>query len=97
MDDKKSYISRAKNKRIPKHLEDVFYETIKFYPELKDTYIIVVESKFYGTQHTLRSYPPLLSLLNKRKNRIYPILININEDIPLSFNALSPRQQQGIL
>ena len=47
----KLHIAWQKNKRVPKHLEEVFYETISFFPELKDAYIIVVESKFYGTQH----------------------------------------------
>ncbi len=87
---------RGKNKRVPKHLEEVFYQTITFYPELKETYIIVVENKFYGIQHTLRAYPPLLSLFNKAKNRVYPIVINTNKDIPISFYDLSKEQQQGI-
>lgn len=87
---------RGKNKRVPKHLEEVFYQTIAFYPELKETYIIVVENKFYGIQHTLRAYPPLLSLFNKAKNRVYPIVINTNKDIPISFYDLNKEQQQGI-
>jgi len=87
---------RGKHKRVPKHLEEVFYQTLAFYPELKETYIIVVENKFYGIQHTLRAYPPLLSLLHKRKSRVYPIVINTNRDIPISFYNLSKEQQQGI-
>ena len=67
------------NKVIPPHLEEVFYKTLSFYPELKDTYIVIIESKFYGIQHTLRSYPPLLSLLNKKEARVYPIAINTNK------------------
>jgi FMN phosphatase YigB (HAD superfamily) len=85
---------RKTNKRVPKHLEEVFYKTIAYFPELKESYIIVVESKFYGVQHTLRSYPPFLSLLNKRKDRVYPIAINTNKDIPLSFYSLTREQQQ---
>ena len=88
---------RGNNKRVPKHLEEVFYQTISFYPELQQTYIIVVENKFYGIQHTLRAYPPLLSLFNKAKNRVYPIVINTNKGIPISFYDLSKDQQQGIL
>ena len=88
--------NRSKNKRVPKHLEEVFYQTIAFYPELKETYIIVVENKFYGIQHTLRAYPPLLSLFNKAENRVYPIVINTNKDIPISFYDLNKAQQQGI-
>ncbi|MEI7563199.1 MAG: hypothetical protein WCJ39_06130 [bacterium] len=87
---------RGKNKRVPQHLEEVFYQTIAFYPELKENYIIVVENKFYGIQHTLRAYPPLLSLFNKTKNRVYPIVINTNKGIPISFYDLNKAQQQGI-
>lgn len=88
---------RGKNKRVPKHLEEIFYDTIKHYPELKESYLIVVESKFYGIQHTLRAYPPFLSLPNKKKNRVYPIAINTNKNIPLSFYSLSKDEQKGIL
>ena len=87
----------GKNKRVPKHLEDLFYSTIVYYPELKDTYLIVVETKFYGTQHTLRAYPPLLSLPNKREDRVYPIVINLNKDIPISFYSMPSDEQKGML
>lgn len=85
------------NKIIPKHLEDIIYKALGYYPELKDSYIIVVETKFYGIQHSLRSYPPLLSLLNKHNSRVYPIVINTNKNIPNSFYKLTPEEQQGVL
>jgi len=87
----------GKNKVVPKHLEQLFYETIVYYPELKDTHIIVVENKFYGIQHTLRSYPPLLSLLNNKKDRVIPIVINTNKNTPIPFYSLSKEEQKGIL
>ena len=77
-------------------MEELLYTTIAHYPELKDTYIIVVETKFYGVQHTLRSYPPLLSLPNKHKDRVYPIVINNDKNIPNSFYSLSREEQLGI-
>ena len=86
-----------KNKVIPNHLENIIYKALAHYPELKDTYIIVVETKFYGIQHSLRSYPPLLSLLNKRKNRVYPVVINTNKNIPNSFYTLPENEQLGVL
>ncbi len=86
----------SKNKVVPKHLENLFYETIAHYPELKDTYLFVKETKFYGVQHTLRAYPPLLSLPNKREDRVYPIVININRNVPISFYSLSEEQQRGV-
>lgn len=85
------------HKVIPPHLEDVFYEVLAYYPELKETYVIVVETKFYGIQHTLRSYPPLLSLPNKRKDRVYPIVINTNKRIPNHFHSFSKEEQIGML
>lgn len=87
----------GKNKVVPKHLEELFYGTIAHYPELKDTYLIVVENKFYGIQHTLRAYPPLLSLLNKKKNRVYPIVINTNNNIAVPFLSLATDEQKGLL
>ena len=87
----------VKNKVIPPHLEDVLYETLRHYPELKETYLIVVETQFYGVQHSLRSYPPLLSLPNKRADRVYPIVFNTNKKIPNGFYALSGTEQKGIL
>ncbi len=86
-----------KNKVIPPHLEATFYEALAHYPELKETYLIVVETKFYGIQHTLRSYPPLLSLPNKRKDRVYPVVINTTKGIPNSFYDLTKEEQKGIL
>lgn len=97
MNEEKHQIIWQHNKRVPRHLEEVFYKTISYFPDLKESYIIVVESKFYGVQHTLRSYPPFLSLINKRKDRVYPIAINTNKDIPLSFCSLTIEQQQWIL
>jgi hypothetical protein len=37
-----------KNKIIPKHLEDIFYTVMSYYPELKETHLIVVETRFYA-------------------------------------------------
>jgi hypothetical protein len=86
-----------KNKIVPPHLQDTILAALTYYPELSSTYIIVVETKFYGIQHSLRSYPPLLSLLNKRDSRVYPIVINTNKKIPNSFYKLTPEEQQGVL
>jgi hypothetical protein len=58
----------GKNKIAQKSLEEVFYNAIPHYPGLKNTYYFVVNTKFYGIQHTLRAYPPLFSLFSKRKN-----------------------------
>lgn len=87
----------SKNKVVPKDLEDLFYETIAHYPELKETYLFIKETKFYGVQHTLRAYPPLLSLPNKKEDRVYPIVININKNVPIPFYSLTQEQQKGIL
>ena len=85
------------NKNIPPHLETVFYEALAQYPELHETYIIIVETKFYGIQHTLRSYPPLLSLRKNPADRVYPIVINTSKDTPNSFYDFSYDEQKGIL
>ena len=87
----------GKNKVVPKYIEEVFYRAISHYPELKDVYLFVVEEKFYGIQHTLRCYPPLLSLFSKKENRVIPIVINKHKNIAMSFNTLSKEHKIGIL
>ena len=87
----------GKNKVVPKHVEEVFYRAISHYPELKNVYLFVVEEKFYGIQHTLRCYPPLLSLFSKKENRVIPIVVNSRKNIALSFYPLSKEHKIGIL
>lgn len=86
-----------KNKIIPPHLEDVFYSVMTAYPEMKETYFIVVETKFYGTKHALRAYPPLLSLPNKRRDRVYPVVINTDKSLPYSFYEMTDDEKRGVL
>ncbi len=87
----------GKNKIIPKHLEDIFYQSMAYYPELIETHFIVVETRFYGAKHTLRAYPPLLSLPNKRKDRVYPVVINTDKKVPISFYSLTHEEKLGAL
>ena len=87
----------SKSKTVPRHLEEVFYNVIKHYPELENTFIIVHETKFYGIPNTLRAYPPLLSFFNKNRDRIYTIVVNLNEKIPIPFYSLTIENQQGML
>lgn len=87
----------GKNKVVPRHIEEVFYRAILHYPELKNIHIFVVEERFYGIQHTLRCYPPLLSLFWKKENRVTPIVINTHKNIAMPFRSLSKEQQIGIL
>lgn len=87
----------GKNKVIPKHVEEVFYRAIAHYPELKNAYIFVVEERFYGIQHTLRCYPPLLSLFWKKENQVIPIVINTHKNIAMPFDSLSEEHKIGIL
>ncbi len=87
----------GKNKVVPVHLEEEFYNVIQYYPELENTYIVVIETIFYGTSNTLRAYPPLLTYFYKNKDRVYSIVINLNKKVPIPFYSLSKKDKEGML
>ncbi|MFZ4648917.1 MAG: hypothetical protein ACOYMB_04825 [Patescibacteria group bacterium] len=85
------------HKKSPKKFLESFKKALSFFPELRDVYVYICETKFYGVQHTLRAYPPLVTLHWPKSAWVYPITINKNKNINISFSDLSDDQQIGYL
>lgn len=84
-------------KIIEKDYEDIFYKVLEKFPEFDNICIFVKKIPFYGIQHTLRSYAPLLSLVNPKRRRVYPIVINSNKYTPILFENLSSEEKIGAM
>jgi hypothetical protein len=85
------------NKKCSNKFLKAFTKALSFYPELKNIYIIIYETKLNGVQHTLRAYPPLVTLHWSKSNWVYPIVINKKNNINLSFYNLNFEEQVGLL
>jgi hypothetical protein len=84
-------------KIIEKDCEDIFYKVLEKFPEFNSVCIFVKKIPFYGIQHTLRSYAPLLSLANPKRRRVYPIVINSNSYTPIFFENLTEEEKTGAM
>jgi len=93
----KSKTSVMHRKKSPDKFLKAFEEALSYFPELHDVFILVQETPFFGVQHTLRSYPPLTVLHWPRSKWVYPIVVNKNKDVNISFYNLTFKQQVGSL
>lgn len=73
-----------------------FMKALVYFPELQNTYIFIRETNFKGVQHTVRAYPPMVTVFCKISNWVYPIDINKNTKINIPFDSLTPEQQIGL-
>ena len=85
------------HKKSPEIFLKPFLKALSYFPELHNTYIFIRETPFYGVQHTLRSYPPLVTLHWRKSKWAYPIVINKNKNINVPFHTLTFDQQVGFL
>ena len=84
-------------KIIEKDYESIFSKVLEKFPEFNTICIFVKKIPFYGIQHTLRSYAPLLSLANPKRRRVYPIVINSNSYTPVFFEDLTEEEKIGAM
>lgn len=84
-------------KVVERDYEDIFYKVLEKFPELDNICILVKKVPFHGIQHTLRAYAPILSLVNPKRRRVYPIVINGNKDTPVLFNDLTDEEKIGAM
>lgn len=85
------------HKKSPEIFLNAFKKALSYFPELHDAYILIHETHLFGVQHTLRAYPPLTVLHWRKSKWVYPIVINRNKDINMSFYDLTFDQQVGAL
>ncbi len=88
-------INLMHHKKSPNIFIKPFSEALTYFPELNNIYILIQETSFHGVQHTLRAYPPLVTLHWKISNWVYAITINKNKNINLSFYDVPFEEQVG--
>lgn len=84
-------------KKSPKIFLNAFEKALSYFPELNDTYIFIHEKHLFGVQHTLRAYPPFVTLHWKKSNWVYPIVINKNKSKNLSFYDMTEDEKIGVI
>ena len=89
--------SNMVNKKCPHDLRGGFQKALSFFPELKNVPIFIHEMRFYGVQHTVRSYPPYVILHWPKSKWVYPIILNKTKGISINFYDLNFDEQVGLL
>ena len=84
-------------KIVERDLQTLLADVMVSFPELEDSMIMLMRTKFYGLQSSLRSYPPLLCLFWKKKKRIYPIVVNSNKRTAIPFDSVTYEEKQALL
>lgn len=80
---------------VPDEINDVFYYTLSFFPELKTT---PIEFYFQAVGTTVQVRPAVWSLLHPRDRRTYQVFINSARNFDgVFFNDVPPKGQIGIL
>lgn len=97
MSDQSNTDSWLYKKKTSEIISKPFEKALGYFPELHDTYIFTHEALFYGVQHTVRSYPPLVILHWPKSKWVYPIVINKHSKVNISFYTLTEEQQVGLL